>query len=403
MTSLWQDGHNANDASENDSDADESGPTGGRTHPNQRSRARQDDHDSDDNNDDVTSKRLHRGRRDNHPADSGPSRTHSNQRSWAHQDDRDSDNSDNDMTSLKRLHRRGRQDNHPDSQARPSRTYSKKRSRARQDDCDSDDNNVDNVASKRLRQERQDHHPDSGHSRTQSKKRSRACQDDRDSDDNFVNDGTDRDSDSPERLTIMVPGGATGRSTQKRTSLPPKFKTRTVQAVDERVPDEHDSDEHDSNDSEHDSADEHETKLTICPEENCNHVIPENPSRTLVLMIQRAERLIQLPGGRDSVAFARLSIEICNALRKVHAREEHVKSSIREGWPLEFAWEELPGRVMQMKKDILDLLHHPSARNKCLVHTLFIKELEKAGLGRDYVKLSKGPAPMALYHIAQPG
>ena len=144
--------------------------------------------------------------------------------------------------------------------------------------------------------------------------------------------------------------------------------------------------------------------ISVCPVDLCTDVLPAKLSEPLASMVDRAKSLIRKHGTRDTLEFFKLSMEICGALKNVHAHEEHIRRAHRWGWPTHISWDDLPGRIMAIKNDILDLIYDPAARAKSVVHQRFLEQLDKAGLGRDYMKLAKGQAaPMAIYCQSRPG
>jgi hypothetical protein len=130
--------------------------------------------------------------------------------------------------------------------------------------------------------------------------------------------------------------------------------------------------------------------------------LDERPRHLVKLMDQLSA--FERDGDTDSQAYLRLEAQVCIEVRKAGEYSHFLQRARCREWPTAIKWSDIPARIMALKQNIMNITTDGAARERDPVYLCFLKTLQDASLGRNFVKLAKGSsAPTQVYLNARPG
>jgi hypothetical protein len=107
----------------------------------------------------------------------------------------------------------------------------------------------------------------------------------------------------------------------------------------------------------------------------CEEELPEVPNaRILSLFVKRQELIADV--GRSGPGIAFLELQICAAITQEKRRDQVAALGHQNKWPQDIDYSTLPGRILKLRKEVLNIIKNETALRELPVWQDFLRNID---------------------------
>ena len=144
----------------------------------------------------------------------------------------------------------------------------------------------------------------------------------------------------------------------------------------------------------------------ICPHGRCTDPVLANAKPSLVAMFKQYEKLIKKHGFGSKTVLWNQSFSIHLELERLNMCGSWSQVMRTNGWPSNIVFQDLPTRIMAMRRELRDLIFVKGFSGTGLVQNEFRALLDRAGFGSppNISRLARAKLPPSIvFDASRPG